>query len=67
MGYFSSGAQLEAHAYRDPPVDRQYSVDRFVHSDVEAVMDKLTWELLTQVQGRLEADLLKTDPRPTIP
>ena len=30
-------------------------------------MDKLTWELLTQVQGRLEADLLKTDPRPTIP
>ena len=23
-------------------------------------MDTLTWELLTQVQGRLEADLLKT-------
>lgn len=23
-------------------------------------MDELTWELLTEVQGRLEADLLKT-------
>lgn len=23
-------------------------------------MDELTWELLTQVQGRLEAELLKT-------
>jgi hypothetical protein len=27
---------------------------------MEAVMDELKWELLTQVQGRLEADLLKT-------
>ncbi len=27
---------------------------------MEAVMDKLKWELLTEVQGRLEADLLKT-------
>jgi hypothetical protein len=27
---------------------------------MEAVMDELKWELLTEVQGRLEADLLKT-------
>jgi hypothetical protein len=27
---------------------------------MEAVMDELKWELLTQVQGRLEADLLKS-------
>jgi len=27
---------------------------------MEAVMDELKWELLTQVQGRLEANLLKS-------
>jgi hypothetical protein len=27
---------------------------------MEAVMDELKWERLTQVQGRLEAELLKT-------
>jgi hypothetical protein len=27
---------------------------------MEAVMDVLKWELLTEVQGRLEADLLKS-------
>ena len=27
---------------------------------MEAVMDELKWELLTEVQGRLEADLLKS-------
>ena len=27
---------------------------------MEALMDELKWELLTEVQGRLEADLLKS-------
>jgi hypothetical protein len=27
---------------------------------MEAVLDELKWDLLTEVQGRLEADLLKT-------
>jgi hypothetical protein len=27
---------------------------------MEAVMNEMKWELLTEVQGRLEADLLKT-------
>jgi hypothetical protein len=27
---------------------------------MEVVMDELKWELLTEVQGRLEADLLKS-------
>jgi hypothetical protein len=27
---------------------------------VEALMDKLTWEVLTETNGRLEADLLKS-------
>src|SRR5687767_13997340 len=60
LGYFSSCSQMETHAYRHPPVDRQYSVDCIVHSHKGVVMDEVKWELLTEVQGRLEAVLLKT-------
>jgi hypothetical protein len=35
-------------------------VDDLIHRELEAVMDELKWELLTQVQGRMEADLLKS-------
>jgi len=31
------------------------------YSDLEVLMDELKWELLTQVQGRLEADLLRSN------
>jgi hypothetical protein len=51
---------LEANANRLPPVDRQLIVDEPIYHDVEDLMDKLKWELLTEVQGRLEADLIKS-------
>jgi hypothetical protein len=51
---------MEAHAYRYPPVDRQHILDDPVHDVLEVKMDELKWELLTEVQGRLEADLLKS-------
>jgi hypothetical protein len=35
-------------------------MDCVVHSVLEVIMDELKWELLTEVQGRLEADLLKS-------
>jgi hypothetical protein len=60
MGHLPSGHQMEAHAYRDPPVNRKHTLDDFVYPDMEALMNELTWELLTEVQGRLEAELLKT-------
>jgi hypothetical protein len=51
---------LEANANRRPPVDRQLNVDDLIYHDVEDLMEKLKWELLTEVQGRLEADLIKS-------
>jgi hypothetical protein len=51
---------METDADRHPPVDRQHAVDDPIPCHMEAVMDELKWELLTEVQGRLEADLLKT-------
>jgi hypothetical protein len=51
---------METHAHRYPPVDRQHTLDDPVHFALEVKMDELKWELLTEVQGRLEADLLKS-------
>jgi hypothetical protein len=60
MGYFPSGNQMETHADWHSPAARKHTVDPLVHSHMEAVMDELKWERLTEVQGRLEAELLKT-------
>jgi hypothetical protein len=60
MGYLPSGDQMEAHTHWHAPIDREHTVDDPVHHHMEAVMDELKWELLTEVQGRLEADLLKS-------
>ena len=35
-------------------------MDRLVHRFLEVVMDELKWELLTEVQGRFNADILKS-------
>jgi hypothetical protein len=51
---------MEAYPDRNPATDCQYLMDDLLRPHMEAVMDELKWELLTQVQGRLEADLLKT-------
>ena len=60
MGHPSSRDRLEAHAHWHPAIDRERALDSFVCRDMEALMDELKWELLTEVQGRLEADLLKS-------
>jgi hypothetical protein len=42
---------VEAGADRDPATDRKHSVDDPVYRHMEVLMDELTWELLSEVQG----------------
>src|SRR5262245_1142276 len=51
---------MEAHRDRYPPIGRQHSLDDFVYRDMETLMDELKWDLLTEVQGRVEAEIFKT-------
>jgi hypothetical protein len=51
---------METNPHWYPPTDCQHIVDNHIHRHMEAVMDVLKWELLTEVQGRLEADLLNS-------
>ena len=60
VGNLPSFDQMETCPHWHSPIDRKHIVDDSVHHHVEAVMDELKWELLTEVQGRLEADLLKS-------
>jgi hypothetical protein len=60
VGHFPSRGQMEAHTDWHPSIDHKYALDDLVHHHLETVMDELKWELITEVQGRLEAELLKT-------
>jgi hypothetical protein len=60
MGHLPSCERMETDANWDPPADREHTLDNFLHCHMETLMDELKWELLTEVQGRLEADLLKS-------
>jgi hypothetical protein len=51
---------MEAGAYRHQAIDRKHLVDNFVHRHMEVLMDELKWELLSEVQGRLEAEFVKS-------
>jgi hypothetical protein len=51
---------METDADWDPPADREHVLDNSVYRDLEALMDELKWELLIEVQGRLEAEFLKS-------
>src|SRR5215208_2318435 len=51
---------MEAHPHRHSTIDRKRIVDDSVHRHVEVLMEELTWEILTQVQGRLEAEFIKS-------
>jgi hypothetical protein len=51
---------MEAHAHRYPPIDRQHLVDDSIYSHLEVLMEEMKWELLTEVQGRLEAEFIKS-------
>ena len=70
MGYLPPRRTMEADAYRHPSIDRQCRMDDFVHhvlangieplEGLEARMDELKWEILSEVQGRLEAEFVKS-------
>jgi hypothetical protein len=60
VGNLPACDQMETCTHWYPPIDCEHIVDNSVHHHMEAVMDELKWELLTEVQGRLEADLLKS-------
>ena len=60
MGHQPAGGQMEAHPHRHSPADHKHIVDDSVHHNVEVLMEELTWELLSEVQGRLEAEFIKS-------
>ncbi len=60
LGYRETSQGLETDAHRHPPVDRQRAVDDFIHHRMEAVMDELKWAKLTEVYGRMDADLIES-------
>ena len=60
MGYLSPRRWLEADSHRHPSVDRKCVMDDLVHRHMEVLMDELKWERLTEVQGRLEAEFIKS-------
>ena len=62
VGHHISCNWMETRADRYQTINHKHLMDRFVHCvlEVDVDMDELKWELLTEVQGRLEADLLKT-------
>jgi hypothetical protein len=51
---------MEADSHWYPPIDRQHIVDNSIHPHMEVTMDDLKWDLLSEVQGRLEAEFIKS-------
>ncbi len=60
MGHLSPCGGMETDSHRHPSIDRKRVMDDVVHRHMETLMDELKWELLTQVQGRLEAEFIKS-------
>src|SRR6187431_3337684 len=55
VGYLPPRDQMEAGPHWHATIDCKHIVDDSFPHHVEALMDELKWELLTEVQGRLEA------------
>jgi hypothetical protein len=51
---------METHPHRGAPTHRQRVVDDPIHHLLEVVMDELKYELLAEVYGRMEAELIKS-------
>jgi hypothetical protein len=51
---------METHPYRNTSTHRQHTLDHPVHHLLEAIMDDLKYELLAEVYGRMEAELIKS-------
>ena len=60
LGHLPSRSEMEADPHRVSSIDRKYVMDDFIHLCLEDTMDELTWEILSEVQGRLEAEFIKS-------
>jgi hypothetical protein len=60
LGYKLPVCWMEAHKNWHAPVDREHPVDGSVHHLLENTMDEMKYELLTELHGRMEADLLES-------
>jgi hypothetical protein len=59
VGHHASRHRMETDAHRRKTIDDQHHLDIIIHYFWEVTMDELKWGLLTEVQGRAEADVLK--------
>jgi hypothetical protein len=60
LGYHPSRHRMETHPHRDALIHRQHALDDILHHLLEAIMDELKYELLAEVYGRMEAELIKS-------
>src|SRR3972149_6161100 len=60
LGRDASCHRMETDAHRGPAIDGQYPVDDFVYFMLEVKMDELKWEMLAEVYGRMDAELIKS-------
>lgn len=60
MGHHPPRRWMEARENWHPSVDREHLVDNPVHHLLENTMNDMKYELLTELHGRLEADLLES-------
>ncbi len=60
MGHYPSGCQAQAGGDRHAAIGGERFVDDSVHHLLEAIMDELQWELLAEVYGRMEAEMLQS-------
>ena len=60
LGYHPSRHRVETYLYRNTSIHRQHTMDDPVHHLLEVIMDELKYELLAEVYGRMEAELIKS-------
>jgi hypothetical protein len=51
---------METHPHRCAPAYRQRTLDNIIHHLLETLMDELKYELLAEVYGKMEAELIKS-------
>jgi len=60
LGHHPSGRWVETDKDRHPPVGGEHRMDDPVHCVLEVNMDEMKYELLVELNSRMEADLLKS-------
>jgi hypothetical protein len=60
LGHNSPLSWMEARENWHPPVDREHPMDGSVRHFLESAMNDMKYELLTELNNRLEADLLES-------